>query len=250
MIREPAVAGMFYPYDRDELLDMIKAFWNEAKYEEIDNIRAIISPHAGYIYSGIVAASAFKTLRTCKCKEFVLLGPSHYYYFPNAVTSSFEEWLTPLGAASQSPLPGLPVLNEPFLKEHSLEVQLPFLQYAFREIKIYPALFGDLREAERISRLIENLELPIIVSSDLSHYLPYEEAVSRDRRTIDLIVNLDINGFAKYGDACGKEAIRALMHIAKRNNWKAKLVDYRNSGDTAGDKSAVVGYASIAFYEG
>ncbi len=250
MIREPAVAGMFYPSDRDELLKLIDTFWNNAEYEKIDSVKAVITPHAGYIYSGIVAASAFKTVESCKCNEFVLLGPSHYYYFPNAITSSFEQWLTPLGAVPQSPLSNLPVLNEPFFREHSLEVQLPFLQYAFKEMKIYPALFGDLREAEKISRLIEDLRLPIIVSSDLSHYLPYEKAVDRDKRTISFILNLDIQGFVKYGDACGKEAIRALMHIAKRNDWKVKLIDYKNSGDTVGDKSAVVGYASIVFYEG
>jgi AmmeMemoRadiSam system protein B len=258
-IKYPSVAGTFYPADKEELIKMLKNFENQVKEEveefianhEINEIKALISPHAGYIYSGIVAMYGYKLLYFFKkeIKDVLIAGPSHYAYFYDFIQPSFKHWLTPLGKVKVKHLSFLPKVDEPFIPEHSVEVQIPFLQYFYKDyFNLTPLLAGEVHDLEFFNRVKNYYEL-FVISSDLSHYLPYEEAVKRDLRTIEFILKKDIKGFIKYGDACGREAIKSLLITAKKENWNVALLKYLNSGDTAGTKEQVVGYASIVFYK-
>ena len=258
-VKLPSVAGAFYPADKEELIQMLKSFEEKVKEEidyfigthDIEEIKALISPHAGYIYSGIVAMYGYKLLKKLKIdlEKALIVGPSHYAYFLDYIQPSFDYWLTPLGEVEVEHVSFLPKADEPFIPEHSVEVQIPFLQYFYKHFKITPLLAGEVQDLELLEKVWKSKNPDVlIVSSDLSHYHPYEEAVKIDRKTIELILKKDVKGFIKYGDACGREAIKSLLLMAKKYNWKVDLLKYLNSGDTAGDKSAVVGYASIVFY--
>jgi AmmeMemoRadiSam system protein B len=191
--------------------------------------------------------------------RILLLGPAHYVSFVGAATVDCDAWQTPLGlvqsakdliarALERGDLQNNPEAHAP---EHSLEVQLPFLQIALPHSEIFPILTGecDSRELARVlGPYLDTVDL-FIVSSDLSHYYPYEEAVERDALAHQAIENLDLVLMEERVEACGKTAIVTLMQIAKDQGWKAKLLDYRNSGDTAGDTLRVVGYGCYAFYE-
>jgi AmmeMemoRadiSam system protein A len=139
----------------------------------------------------------------------------------------------------------------PHAKEHALEVELPFLQRVLDRFELVPLVFGEVDEAEVARRLntLVDARTFFVASSDLSHYYPYEKAQQLDRATVDAIVNLDIDGLINKGQACGKSPVLALVHLARLRGWKTLLLDYRNSGDTAGDRSRVVGYAAIAFFD-
>jgi AmmeMemoRadiSam system protein B len=245
-MRYPAVAGMFYPEEREELLRMLREFLSVNV--DGNGIKAVIVPHAGYIYSGKTAGYGFSALKNSNHDNFFVFGPSHYYQFYFPVEPEDREWLTPLGSLNLFHL-GFPTTDEPFRPEHSVEVKLPFLQYINPEAKIGIALVSLVEDKERAISILEKHKGAYVVSSDLSHYYPYEEAKRRDKKTIDYILKLDVEGFAEYGDACGKESILLLMELAKLNGWKPRLLDYRTSGDTAGPKDSVVGYAAIGFYE-
>ncbi len=244
MLRKPYVAGSFYPSNKDELMKLLNTFDKHIKVKKYGDIKAVISPHAGYIYSGFVAAHSFKVLKENHSgNKFILMGPSHYYAFENAYTSDYEAWQTPLGLVKSNPIKEVKVNNSAFIPEHSLEVQLPFLQYYFKNPEIYPILISMLKDVDKIARIVEKYNLPIIVSSDLSHYHPYEEAIEIDTKTIENILSYDTS----FLDACGRESIKVLLHIAKKQHWFSELVNYMNSGDVA-SKDSVVGYASIVFY--
>jgi AmmeMemoRadiSam system protein B len=248
-IRHPIYAGSFYPADKDVLSGMIEDFLSGSKVKlpKGKRVRAIITPHAGYVYSGGVAAFAYKVLLSAKPKKIILFGPSHHKYLEDAYT--FEGiWSTPLGEIKLTPA-DLPIIGGD--KEHSLEVQLPFLQKVLKEFELTPIMYGDLpvEELADILNTEKNDESVLIASSDLSHYSPYAVAKKIDSNTIKSILELDFDSFSSDADACGKLGIQALMILAKKNNWKPILLSYKNSGDTAGDKNKVVGYASIAFFE-
>lgn len=258
-LRPPAFAGSFYPNDEDELKSQISKYLKEAvPPEDIPgNIKALIVPHAGYIYSGPVAAYGYKLLKNKKYKEVIILGTSHRMMFPNIALTNFEFWKTPLGNVQLSPLSGnlqkedyFSSLDEVHAFEHSIEVQLPFLQTVLKDFRITPLATGRVDNHKEIAKTLKNdlnKETLIVVSSDLSHYLPYKEAKKIDNKTIKQILELDTD--IDPEQACGADGIIILTELAKLLKWKVKLLDYRNSGDTAGDKSQVVGYASIDFYK-
>jgi len=247
--RDAVYAGSFYPKDKNEIKKMINSFLKNDLKKLNGKLKGLIVPHAGYIYSGVVAGYGFKLLKESKKEKIILFGPSHHNYLEGAFGFS-GNWITPLGETKIVSIDLPIILND---KEHSLEVQLPFLQSIIPNSKltITPIIYGDI-SSEELADII-NIEKKddsiLIASSDLSHYLSYDIAKKVDSHTIQLILNLDFEKFLSEGDACGKIGIGALMILAKKNKWKTILLDYKNSGDTKGDKESVVGYACIAFIE-
>lgn len=250
-MRKPAVAGMFYPKNPDELRAQVNEFLQQAEEIKLKGkLKALIVPHAGYIYSGIVAAQAYHLLKKHQFKKVILLGPSHYVAFYGAAIAD-EDFLTPLGKVKCGDITGwikaglVEISLEAHAKEHSLEVQLPFLQETLGEFELYALVLGTVNEAKLAKFISEKLdnETLVIVSSDLSHYLPYDKAILKDNQTISNI----LHGESTNLDACGRTPIKVLMHLAELKGWKPQLIDYRNSGDTAGDKDRVVGYASVGY---
>ena len=260
-IRRPAVAGAFYPDEPGELKGMIGGFLEKAGNVKLEGrLRGLVVPHAGYIYSGPVAAFGYKLLAGQKpqASKIILIGPSHYAGFFGAAESGAAFWQTPLGIVKAGSLMDkigkseaihrIPQAHE---QEHCIEVQLPFLQSVLKkDFTIYPIVTGEVSPtvlANEVAGVIDDQTL-IIASSDLSHYNPYEKAVRLDSICNRAVPALDIGTMEDSGDACGKTGILSLMHIAKKMKWKGKMLDYRNSGDTAGPKDAVVGYGCYAFY--
>lgn len=257
MIRKTAVAGAFYPAERNSLTSMIKGFLADAPDKKIKNIRGIIAPHAGYIYSGPTAGFAYRQLQNLPDIKYnvFLLGPSHYVY-TTASVGDFEFFETPLGRVKVNQ-----ILCEKLLKaadleffpqahgqEHSLEVQLPFLQMTINDFEIIPIVIGEAspdRLCEILSPYFLKKENLFVFSSDLSHYNPYELAKSIDKRSIEIITSLDIVNDDQI-DACGKTGVQTAMRLARKNGCKIETLDYRNSGDTAGEKGGVVGYSAMA----
>ena len=259
MIRYPAAAGTFYPAGEKELKEAIEKFLERAKIKKLGGKpRALIVPHAGYAYSGAIAAFGFKALRGYNFSKVILIGPSHYFPFSGIALDGSEKWQTPLGDLELFHPKELencegvffeePKIHQP---EHCLEVEMPFLQTVLKSFKVLPMLTGKV-EGEKCAKCIEKIldeSTLIIASSDLSHYLPYQEAQKADEQTVGHILKSAILNFEKYGQACGKEAISILLRIAISKNWQAKLLALANSGDTSGMRDQVVGYSSIAFIE-
>ncbi|RLG13503.1 MAG: hypothetical protein DRN66_04075 [Candidatus Nanohalarchaeota archaeon] len=262
-IRNPVVAGAFYPADNETLSSMIDGFLDEAeKNQQLQSIqiKALIEPHAGYVYSGGVAAFGYNLIKDRDIKTIIILAPSHYVYFDGISIGNYTHYRTPLGDVKISSLGNklkqkfnlIHTVDEAHLKEHSLEVQIPFLQKTLTDFEIIPFITGEMSKAQisKIAELIaENMDdqTLIVVSSDLSHFHPYDSAVKMDNQAIDAIEALDTDK-AKEQEMCGKTPILILMSIAKKMNWSVKMLKYANSGDITGDKSSVVGYSSIAFY--
>lgn len=268
-VRLPAVAGAFYPESKIELKSMISGYLRESKSLSLSRIprgrrlRAIIVPHAGYIYSGVIAAAGFNLIkkgRLGKNPRVLLIGPSHHVAFEGLVTCSYKEWFTPLGKIEVDPLTfkmphqysnDVVLLNVAHAQEHCLEVELPFLQIFLPSFSLIPLITGE-GDPKRFSEILSGFEKDIdlfVVSSDLSHYYPYEVAKMLDVKANEAIPALDIKKVNEEVEACGKQGILTIMHLAKKNNWQGIFVDYKNSGDTAGDKNSVVGYGCYAFYE-
>lgn len=246
MKREPAVSGMFYPSNKEMLTGAVNSFLKDARKKTVKGkIKAIIVPHAGYIYSGIVAGACYRLIKGFN--KVVILGPSHNVNIEEPFSDSSESWETSLGSAAVERFFSIKNSSEVHKKEHSIEVQLPFLQKVLGKFTFFPIALNYFDD-ELVLKL-EKVNVLIVVSSDLSHYLPYDEAVKTDRKTIDYILNLDFDSFIDNGDACGNAGIAVLLKLAKEKKWKPVLVDYRNSGDTSGDKTRVVGYAGIVFTE-
>ena len=261
MKRIPAVAGMFYPQDPEELKSQVTQFLKAAEAQELPSLKAIIVPHAGYIYSGPIAGKAYaqiaKNVPEAHRKTIFLIGPAHFG-FTVASVGDYDCLITPLGEmkvsgkiADELEKKGLGFDEEVHRPEHSLEVQLPFIQTAIPGSDIVPILCGSVTPealAEILGPYFARPDTFFIVSSDLSHYSPYAQAVETDKRSLLAVKNLDLQGEDAV-DACGRVGILTLMRLAKKNGYKMKLLDYRNSGDTAGDKSSVVGYAAMACYK-
>ncbi|MGZ6123387.1 MAG: AmmeMemoRadiSam system protein B [Myxococcales bacterium] len=245
-VRAPAVAGSFYPADPAELREMVSRLLSAAAPGAPP--KALIAPHAGYVYSGPVAASVFRRIENAPFTRVVLLGPSHFTHLHGVALPGASVMRTPLG---DIPLedPGLPQNPRAHSLEHSLEVQLPFLQIALRSFTLAPLAVGDAAP-EEIAQVIERLwggpETLIVVSSDLSHYLSYADAQRADAASAKEILAL---GHLRQGDACGSVPVNGLLLEARRRVLRAELVDLRSSGDTGGDKDRVVGYGAFAFYE-
>ena len=258
-IRAPAVAGSFYPGDSRQLRDMVSALLAQPP-AETPPPKAIIVPHAGYIYSGPVAATAYAQLQQSRelIKRVVLLGPSHRVPFEGLAASSASGFATPLGVVELDPhatrllatLPQVHILDEAHAREHSLEVHLPFLQLALRRFSLVPLVVGEAgaREvSEVLSVLWGGPETLIVVSSDLSHYHDYATARSMDQATSEAITTLRSN-VIDGAHACGCNAVNGLLEAARQRGMQAETLDLRNSGDTAGPRDRVVGYGAYAFH--
>jgi AmmeMemoRadiSam system protein B len=245
-VRAPAVAGSFYPADADQLRATVERLLKDAPGGT--RPKAVIAPHAGYVYSGAVAASAFRRVVDAPVFRVVLLGPSHFVALRGVALPAAHAMRTPLGdiPVEDAPLPRQPRAH---VEEHSLEVELPFLQVALRSFAVLPLAVGDATP-EEVAAVIEQLwggdETLIVVSSDLSHYLPYADAQRADAASAKEILAL---GRLVPDDACGAAPVNGLLLAAKHRGLRAELIDLRNSGDTAGDKKRVVGYGAFAFHE-
>lgn len=260
-IRPAAVAGAFYPGDAQQLQTTIENYLAQAHPPALDRVRALIVPHAGYIYSGPIAAYAYRLLenRPTAPEQIFLLGPAHQVWFTGVALGDYGSFQTPLGnmPVAQETLQRLATADDQFQllvgahrQEHSLEVQLPFLQHFFPQTPIVPLLFGEahpIAVGEALAPFVGAADL-LVISSDLSHYHSYEESQRLDRSFIADVLQGDIAAVAA-GEACGQAPIVALMTIAAARGWQPHLLDYRNSGDTAGDRRQVVGYAAIAYTE-
>ena len=241
-VRDAAVAGSFYPASAEELERLIDEYLEHADPEPSGALKGIIVPHAGYIYSGAVAAFGYKLLGGQK--RVTALGPSHYAMFPGLAESGMAKWQTPLGKVSTFSI-GLNAYPAAHRPEHSLEVQLPFLQKVLGEFEFNPVLTGEINPKEGAD-ILEKHDDFLLISSDLSHYMPYDEALEKDRKTLSLIEKNDLEGFLASGDACGRSGIAIAMELAQRKGWGFRVLKYANSGDTAGPKDNVVGYAALA----
>jgi AmmeMemoRadiSam system protein B/AmmeMemoRadiSam system protein A len=260
--RPAAVAGAFYPSDSHQLMRDVDGLLDAARPGNLADARhpkAVIVPHAGYIYSGPVAASTYARLAPVagRIRRVVLIGPAHRVAIDGIARSGAAQFQTPLGSvpvdleaeAMIASLPQVRVSGEAHAYEHSLEVHLPFLQRVLGSFSIVPLLAGRAT-SEQVSQVLERLwggdETLIVVSSDLSHYLNYAQAQSIDRDTSRAILNR--HPVLDHHQACGATPVNGLLLTAGRKRLAAELHDLRNSGDTAGDRSRVVGYASFGFY--
>jgi len=253
--RQPAVAGTFYPASPQKLHHMLVQYLNDAKSDG-KVPKAIIVPHAGYIYSGPVAATAYARLKNAHSRitRVVIIGPSHRVAFLGLAISRAESFVTPLGnipvdhEALQTieHLPFVEYIEQAHTYEHSLEVHLPFLQETLDNFKIIPIVAGDA-SPEQVSQVIEALwggdETLIVISSDLSHYHDYLTAQQLDISTSKMIERLQYEQLSS-ASACGKVPVSGLLKLARKKSLSVKTIDLRNSGDTAGDKNRVVGYGA------
>ena len=278
-VRAPAVAGLFYPGDAAALSKTLDSLLANAPEHFIPRLKALVCPHAGYEFSGQTAAIAYKLLAGRDVQTVVVMGPSHYAWFTNACIPNADAYQTPLGLVPISPKakglasvapfvlePQCPVQrpqwwrqapkpapeaghDTPETWEHSVEVQVPFLQKVLKNFKLLPIVIGEADPAQVANGLAGMIDDQTIVvaSSDLSHYHTYAAAKGLDDRCVKAICDLDIDTMATQ-EACGKTPILALLHLARQKGWKAQLLDYRNSGDVTGDKDRVVGYTAVAFY--
>jgi MEMO1 family protein len=261
-IRPPTVAGRFYPDRPDRLRAAVEGFLADAEARPAERApKAVIAPHAGYVYSGPVAGRAFAALRAgaAKIRRVVVIGPAHFVPIRGVAVPSARAFRTPLGdvpvdrAALEAvrELPQVQLVDAPHQPEHALEVELPFLQAIFGEFSLVPLVAGRAQPseiAEVLAQLWGGDETAIVVSSDLSHYYDYAKAQRRDAATAAAIEALDPS--LGPDDACGHLPIAGLLIEAKRGGLKALRLDLRNSGDTAGPKDQVVGYGAWAFHDG
>ena len=275
-IRFAAVAGQFYPEKREELESLIEKFFADSKLPKIEGeIFGAICPHAGYIFSGFVAAHCYQAIEGKKFDSVILIGDSHYERFEGVAVWDKGEWETPLGKVKVDENLAKELLSKSerffvrdsaHLFEHSLEVQIPFLQKVLKNFKILPIIFGSEDKdwknlAKAILDTTKRKKVLIVASSDLSHYPPYEIAKKADLETVDSILTCDPEKFdqkikeleRKYPGvdtfACAQDSIKTILEIAKNLKAKAKLLKYQNSGDTPfGEKFQVVGYCAIVFY--
>ena len=259
-VRPAAVAGMFYPGAATVLATVVHAYLADGRSGAGRLPKALIVPHAGYVYSGLVAASAYRRVAAGRgsIRRVVLLGPVHRVPVRGLALPAASAFATPLGAvgvdaqaaAAALELPQVRVSEAAHALEHSLEVQIPFLQSVLDDFRIVPFAVGDA-SAEEVAEVIELLwggpETLVVVSSDLSHYHAYAMAQKIDRGTATAILALD--NALDHEQACGATPINGFALCARHHGLEPELLDLRNSGDTAGDKSRVVGYAAFAFTE-
>jgi MEMO1 family protein len=259
-VREPAVAGLFYPAAPGELGQAVDRLLAAAATQVPVNARrpkALVVPHAGYVYSGPIAATAFARVASfgASITRVVLVGPAHRVFVAGLVSPGATRLRTPLGELEVDVdalrAAGIEANPNAHAREHSLEVELPFLQRVTPNAKIVP-LAGTRAKPELVARALETLwggpETLIVISSDLSHYKPYAEGRAHDQQTCDRIVANDATIAGE--DACGSIGLNGLAWLARTRRLEIELLDLRSSGDTAGRKDEVVGYAAFAVYEG
>lgn len=265
LIRPPAVAGSFYAADPATLSRDIQGFLSAvaegAPVSHDAPPKAVIVPHAGYVYSGPVAAVAYARLAPLKgiVKRVVLLGPCHRVPVLGLALTSADSFLTPLGTVPVDhgldetllALPQVDVFDATHAMEHSLEVQLPFLQTVLGDFQLLPLVVGDATPTQ-VADVLEAAwggpETLIVISSDLSHYLDYDTARQLDQQTCHAIETLDGAAIGR-DQACGRTPVKGLLEVARRHGLSVETLDLRNSGDTAGPRNQVVGYGAWAFWE-
>lgn len=259
-IRPPAVAGTFYPADASILGSDLRSMLDSSHPATGLVPKALIVPHAGYIYSGQIAASAYASLRpvASRIRRVVLLGPTHRIAVRGLAMPDADTFATPLGPipldskamSALAAMPQVSVNGATHAFEHSLEVQLPFLQMVLHDFTLLPLAVGHA-SAEEVFQVLQQIwggeETLIVISSDLSHYLPYEVSRLVDQKTTDDILKLRAG--ITHDEACGATPINGLLLAARQHHLVPHLLDLRNSGDTAGPRDGVVGYASFAFCE-
>ena len=270
-VRKPAVAGSFYDGDPGRLSHQVDLLLTQAEDKDLKGaIRALVSPHAGYMYSGLAAAVGYKALRGSTYDAVLMVGPSHRESFDGVSIYPGDAYRTPLGdvpihteiraaLAAQSPVFVLSDVGH--RSEHCLEVQLPFLQKVLGEFSFVPMIVGNqskeicLSLGTAIAEVARGKNILLVASSDLSHYHPYNTAVSLDRRVIDQVESFDELALMEQietdrVEACGGGPVVSVMHAAKLLGAnRSQALFYCNSGDITGDKSAVVGYLSAAFLQ-
>ncbi|MBL1217043.1 MAG: AmmeMemoRadiSam system protein B [Planctomycetes bacterium] len=261
--RQPAVSGLFYPGDRSGLQQTVSDLLADAPRSHMQHRspKALIAPHAGYDYSGLPAAIAFATLEpiASTIRRVILIGPSHRVAFSGIATSGADCFATPLGMVVQDAalretaeeLPYVTRLDEAHAQEHSLEVELPFLQSLLPAFTFVPLVVGDAT-ADEVAAVLAGLwgddDTIIIVSSDLSHFLSYGQAREIDRATANAIESLAPQAISSQM-ACGHQPIKGLLTLARTRTLTAQTLALMNSGDTSGSRDRVVGYGAFAFYE-
>jgi len=255
-VRPAAVAGMFYEGDARTLRQSVDDLLALVPRSSAPSPKVIVVPHAGHVYSGPIAATAYASVtKPDSIERIVLVGPSHRVFLEGVAAPSVRALRTPLGdvlvdrdVIDQA---GIAVSDAPHAREHSLEVQLPFMQRVFPNARVVPIVCGRA-SASDVASVLERLwggpETLIVVSTDLSHYLPYDVGREADTRTAEKIVALDTDLSGE--EACGYVGLRGLLEIAKKKKLVCKLLDLRSSGDTAGRKTdEVVGYGAFALWE-
>jgi AmmeMemoRadiSam system protein B len=261
-VRPPAVAGSFYPADADRLRAAVDGYLAAGNgLRSATTPKAVIAPHAGYVYSGAVAGHAFASLGegASEIRRAVVVGPAHFVPFRGIAAPGAAAFRTPLGEVPLDQdaierirdLPQVKLADAPHEPEHALEVELPFLQAVLGDLTLVPLLVGDAVPGE-VAQVLERLwggsETLILISSDLSHYEPYERARAHDAATAAAIERLDVASLGPR-DACGWLPVGGLLVEAGRRGMQVARLDLRNSGDTAGRKDQVVGYGAWAFCE-
>jgi MEMO1 family protein len=262
-VRYPAVAGTFYPADRDVLERQLRLFLAEADSATRSPVlpKAIIGPHAGYVYSGPVAARAYARLASARGRisRVVLIGPSHYVAFRGLAVDTAVAWEMPGGRIlieheAIRRLRGLPMVGEleaAYQSEHALEVHVPFLQHVLGNFRLVPVVAGDA-PPDAVAAIFDTLwggpETLIVISTDLSHYLDYAACCRTDIATAEAIERYDIAALGPYR-ACGAVPMCGLLLAAQRRGLAIERLDLRNSGDTAGPRARVVGYGAWALFE-
>lgn len=258
-VRPAAVAGRFYLGSPGALRASVRAqldAWPQAETQP--TARAWLVPHAGHVYSGPTAAAAYRQLESLRglVRRVVLLGPSHRVAFLGIASPTVTAFETPLGEVPLDrpvldglrAVPGVVFADAPHAQEHSLEVQLPFLQEALGRFTLVPLVVGDASTAE-VQGVLEALpwgdDTVVLISSDLSHYLPLDEARQVDQETMARV--LALRPVADHERACGATPLDGWLRVARARRLQATLLDLRTSGDTAGDPDQVVGYAAVAF---
>ena len=268
--RSPSVSGAFYPSDPEQLRDSISSMISLVQAQisvSPEKLIGVVVPHAGYIYSGKTAAYAYYLLKNSSARDFVIIGPNHSSYPPETSIYPAGAWITPLGRCLvngreaediRNLVRGSKLDEKAHRKEHSVEVQLPFLQYLFDgDFTFVPIIMGDQR-LEMATNLSEGLsslgKLPMIIaSSDLTHYEPLETARRKDRMLLDAVESLDLHRFYRTLEqnvitACGYGAIATLMSVTAKLGGRMRVLNYSTSYETSGESYSVVGYSTIAAY--
>jgi hypothetical protein len=253
----PAVAGLFYPFEASELAQMVRGFLQEPVAQDAVGsapAKMLIVPHAGYIYSGAVAGTAYAHVQNAnRIRRVVLLGPSHRVALRGIAAPSVDAFVTPLGniaidrdlRAAIADMPGVLIHDSPHAQEHSLEVQLPFLQALLQDFTLLPLVVGDA-SPDLVAAVLEKVwggaETLVVISSDLSHYLPYSTARKIDAATSALI---EARSTAIQPEqACGAHPLNGALLLAQKKGLQVRCVKLANSGDTAGTRDRVVGYGA------
>jgi AmmeMemoRadiSam system protein B/AmmeMemoRadiSam system protein A len=264
--RQTAVAGQFYPANASEI-EATLAKYNKIldeyfqAHKEVASLqpKAVIVPHAGYVYSGFTANVAFRLLSHSDFKHIVVIGPSHRVYLKGTSMAMYDSYATPLGAL-KTDSSVMQKLKEKFAlgfvpeahHEHSTEVQMPFIKHYFPDASVVEMVYGD-ESSQNLAKMIEYLltlsQTAVVISTDLSHFYDINKANKLDTICMDAVRTLDVNMLNKGCEACGKLGVEAMILAAKTAHLQPKLLDYRTSADASGDKSSVVGYVSVAFVE-